>query len=1277
MTEKVSLHHLSVADRTFGPFPRADIAAALVWDGAAWSPWIDSLHAPHPAEEAPPRFLSIAGGTIGPFAADDLAAAFIWDGEDWRFAVEFLSRPAPPPLPAAGPPPLPAGGPPPLPASGGPPPLPVDLVETLPAPAPPPKPLPPADWSALFSYGWKEFKYLLSNPVPLSFSQISSFQICPYKYKIVYREHQPGKPSPHLAFGTILHDTLYEFEMLPPEGREHADLVRLFDRHWEKEVEEYRRRWGKSIFALISGEKGVTPEALEAEYRETGLLILRNYWVDSQKERNKVRAVEKWVGAELDEHHITGRLDRLDQRPDGCYEVVDYKTGQRIYDEETLRDASRGSGLQAGLYYEMCRASWRDRMDRFVFRYLQKREEILDHVVGRWVDDVHAAALDGLAAGAAAAALPDAAALRAGAASAVGEALFRKLEDKIFKKIAFEREEDRLRGAIRKIRRTEEDGLLASVPETVRPLGRDFLRAVNRGLDERLSFEVKRAAADPAATAPYEGEIRAVLREVIARSETWALEQAVDEALGGLEKAFRRRIESGRWPSLPPKERSRIAAEVIEVIHHRELKERADRWLRRARPEALLAQVGAALAEVPEVPAERRLDLVAFVLSFFSAPDAPRIDTMAIEDLAHALAEAAPEGLLDATHVRDIEASLDALAAASGVRSDAARRLDAEAVSAARRRVVRAPLEKAAARVLTVIVRSLVDEIVAERSDRLGDGDRNRLKRVLAALADPLLVETAVEKVTAALSELLFQAPVYRGGVVPITDHVTRRFERPEVTATIAARRPDISEAECRAAAQKIVEKVDWKDVETLADEALRPAAAAWREILRGLVAPAIRSGVAARPAPDAALAEAEALFEGRPLRIVSQDVEVPYSKEMRENVKRAIEEVSEGIRRGEFEPSRGALCGWCEYQMGCPAWCKFRAVCKHVCGNTYHCRKWLDEKTGMLEEGKPAGMTEEENRRRVDEKFLVTDRSIFRLSFSKMNSYDLCPMNYRKLYLDRNPPKPKSFFSIGTSYHNTMEDLYQYTGPRPQPTLEYLKEIFRLKWVSAGYRSKVEEEFYYRRGLRMCEDYYAIFIDGRYKPAFATEDYFEFVIGRTLLNGFIDRIDQNDDGTITIVDYKTNPKLYSEEELEDDQQMTMYYLAARQGRLESAEYRPVEPRAFVFNFVNFCKELVTERSPADLDVFLARVARFTAEMEWRQEAHRRSKNDPRVGMLLFPPRDNKYCQSCDHHHVCPLKAGTTLDTEIARKGIVFEDAAIDVELWGDHAERSATAEQQ
>jgi RecB family exonuclease len=156
----------------------------------------------------------------------------------------------------------------------------------------------------------------------LSYSKISTFQDCGWRYKLRYVNKVPSKPKPYFRFGTVLHAVLGRFYLYPGEGRPSLDyMLSLFDERWPRL------------------QNTAQPN------RDKGEQILRSFY-----ERN----IEHWrppVYAEcvfdvpIGRHMVTGVFDRVDKLWDGQIEVIDYKTHTRVPTQEEL-----DTDLQLSLY---------------------------------------------------------------------------------------------------------------------------------------------------------------------------------------------------------------------------------------------------------------------------------------------------------------------------------------------------------------------------------------------------------------------------------------------------------------------------------------------------------------------------------------------------------------------------------------------------------------------------------------------------------------------------------------------------------------------------------------------------------------------------------------------------------------------------------------------------------------------------------------------------------------------------------------------------------------
>ncbi|MBN2406517.1 MAG: PD-(D/E)XK nuclease family protein [Elusimicrobia bacterium] len=310
--------------------------------------------------------------------------------------------------------------------------------------------------------------------------------------------------------------------------------------------------------------------------------------------------------------------------------------------------------------------------------------------------------------------------------------------------------------------------------------------------------------------------------------------------------------------------------------------------------------------------------------------------------------------------------------------------------------------------------------------------------------------------------------------------------------------------------------------------------------------------------------------------------------KRLKDKIFNELWETAQDIKHRRFEPHQGPLCGWCDYEVICPTWKGNQAPFK-----------------GIFRAARERG------------------RMTF--SYSKMSCYRNCPYNYKKLYIDKISPKPKNFFAIGHACHETFEEFFTYPY---QPSLTQLRKMYENHWHSEGYRDVQEERKFFEDGWKWVSSFYKKYYDGHYLKAAGVELYFQLPIGDDyIIIGYIDRLQKNLDGTYEILDYKTDPKLRTQEELDKDLQLTSYYWAMRQ--------LGIDVKQLSLEFLQFNQRMTTKRTPEDIPVFIDEVNKTIGEMASKEEE---LKKHPEKADILFPPKVNKYCGGCDHLIGCPME---------------------------------------
>ncbi|HEY1277316.1 MAG TPA: ATP-dependent DNA helicase [Thermoleophilaceae bacterium] len=170
----------------------------------------------------------------------------------------------------------------------------------------------------------------------LSASDIDTYRICPLKYKFARVFRIPQEPTIHQRFGIVLHQVLERFHSQALQTGEKGSLEEL--------MELFEASWRRSGF-------GDTDD--ELQFRSRAVEALERYWrLDRESDAEPVW-FERSFAFKLGPHLLRGRVDRVDRRPDGTYELIDYKTGKSKTEDELRED------VQLSLYQMGARESWR------------------------------------------------------------------------------------------------------------------------------------------------------------------------------------------------------------------------------------------------------------------------------------------------------------------------------------------------------------------------------------------------------------------------------------------------------------------------------------------------------------------------------------------------------------------------------------------------------------------------------------------------------------------------------------------------------------------------------------------------------------------------------------------------------------------------------------------------------------------------------------------------------------------------------------------------------
>ncbi|HEV2317421.1 MAG TPA: PD-(D/E)XK nuclease family protein [Thermoplasmata archaeon] len=175
----------------------------------------------------------------------------------------------------------------------------------------------------------------MSPSTTLSYSSVRTYLECPLRWKYLYIDKIPEAPRGYFSFGRTVHSVLEELIrplVVPlarstPSGQTQRTLEQFVSPSAsgsaptpmaeDELMRTYERLW-------VS--EGYTSPEEEQRYRALGREILLRYYRQLVQAPPAPVAVEEHLEARWDGIPIHGYVDRIDLRPSGGLEVLDYKT---------------------------------------------------------------------------------------------------------------------------------------------------------------------------------------------------------------------------------------------------------------------------------------------------------------------------------------------------------------------------------------------------------------------------------------------------------------------------------------------------------------------------------------------------------------------------------------------------------------------------------------------------------------------------------------------------------------------------------------------------------------------------------------------------------------------------------------------------------------------------------------------------------------------------------------------------------------------------------------
>ena len=233
-------------------------------------------------------------------------------------------------------------------------------------------------------------------------------------------------------------------------------------------------------------------------------------------------------------------------------------------------------------------------------------------------------------------------------------------------------------------------------------------------------------------------------------------------------------------------------------------------------------------------------------------------------------------------------------------------------------------------------------------------------------------------------------------------------------------------------------------------------------------------------------------------------------------------------------------------------------------------------------------------------------------LSASGIETYERCPLEF-KLRRDWSlPGRVSGALQFGAVMHLVLKDYYDaLKAGRPRSEQQVL-DFFRGSLEGVHFDDPVQRELYLRDGIRQLNRFVVLQERGEPPVVLQTERGFDMKVGKVLVRGRIDRVDQLAGIRVAIVDYKTGTAR-TQIDADKSLQLSIYAMAAQ-------DLWDLAPERLVLYNVVDNSSVETRRTESQLEDARGRI-HDVAEQISRGE---------------FDPRPAYHCRRCLYRGLCP-----------------------------------------
>lgn len=234
------------------------------------------------------------------------------------------------------------------------------------------------------------------------------------------------------------------------------------------------------------------------------------------------------------------------------------------------------------------------------------------------------------------------------------------------------------------------------------------------------------------------------------------------------------------------------------------------------------------------------------------------------------------------------------------------------------------------------------------------------------------------------------------------------------------------------------------------------------------------------------------------------------------------------------------------------------------------------------------------------------------RLSATAVESYNICPLQFKLEREWRVPREVPAAMQYGASMHRVLKTYFDAVKMERPLSEGELVELFQADLRQAVIDDPYQRDLYERQGVQQLQDFHALMQRSPSPAVLHTEQQFEVRVGEATVAGRIDRIDDLGEGRVAIVDYKTG-KPRGQEDADESLQLSIYAIAAQ----EKWGYRADR---LVFYNLEENTAVATRRDAGELENAKVRIGEVAGQ----------------IAAGKFDPKPGYHCRLCPYHNLCP-----------------------------------------